>query len=112
MGRVSLPRGAYIEDGLLIVGDEAWTLREWQEAHAYEHSPERKAKKAENYQRFKERNPDYHRNYNREWMRQKRAGGPRVIGALHDLACTGPTKLSGCRCRKIKVYDKPREDVA
>ena len=50
--------------------------------------------------------------YKRDWMRRKRAGIraqrqdviPVAVSSLHDLACTGPTRPTGCRCKKVTLY--------
>ena len=43
--------------------------------------------------------------YQRDWARRKRARTrPQRVGTLHDLSCTGPTRATGCRCRKITLY--------
>lgn len=48
--------------------------------------------------------------YNRDWMRQFRArqraaqSYSQPVASLHNLSCTGPTRATGCRCRKIRIY--------
>lgn len=86
--RVRIPANAYIQDGLLIVGSEAWTLEEWER---------------------RPRTNEQHRIANREYMWNRRR---HPVGSLHDLACTGPTRATGCVCRKIVCYDKPAEAAA
>lgn len=100
---------------LIIVGDEAYTPEEWgaerlrrerKRARDRERNrtPERLAYNREHIRRWRERNPDYAR----EWMRRKR-GRPvgNLVGSLHSLRCTGPTQSAGCRCSKVKCYDRP-----
>ena len=46
--------------------------------------------------------------YQRDWARAKRARTrPQRVGTLHDLRCIGPTRATGCRCRKITMYRRP-----
>lgn len=67
----------------VIVGDEAWTEREF-EAHE-------RAKRT-----------------NRRWMRLHRGQDPRdVVAGLHALRCSGPTRNTGCLCTKIPLYGEP-----
>ena len=102
------------EEELIIIGDEAWTPEEIA-------AKERKlALKRERNRRYyaewRARNPERARQLNREHMRRKRGSVPRIpraprpllVGSLHSLACTGPTKATGCRCSKIRCYDKER----
>lgn len=30
----------------------------------------------------------------------------RAVASLHDLRCTGPTRSTGCRCRKVTLYER------
>lgn len=59
------------------------------------------------------------RAYKRKWALIQRAGGRqavnqaieegrayRVVGSLHSLSCTGPTRSKGCRCRKTTVLER------
>ena len=102
------------EEELIIIGDEAWTPEEIA-------AKERKlALKRERNRRYyaewRARNPERARQISREHMRRKRgsmpriprAPQPRLVGSLHSLACAGPTKATGCRCSKIRCYDRPR----
>ena len=108
------------EQELIIIGDEAWTPEEWARRHRPK-TPEQ-IERARAYNReYRARNRDKLRAYNREWTRAYRArlrasrplrvlkgAPPRLVGSLHSLACTGPTRATGCRCSKIRCYDKPR----
>jgi hypothetical protein len=93
---------------LIIVGDEAFTESEWaalerKRAYEREYSKRPYAKAAKNaYKReWSRRNREKLTAYNREWRHRNK---PVLVGSLHDLACTGPTKVTGCVCQKIKVY--------
>jgi hypothetical protein len=98
------------EEELVIIGDEAWTKAELERLERKrarnrryrERHPERLR---EAYARWRERNPERAREINLEHMRRKRKS---VVGSLHSLACTGPTKATGCRCSKIRCYNVPR----
>lgn len=101
---------------LVIVGDEAWTRAEW------EAEQDRIAKSRTRRRSYrarpdvKERTKQYdrvhrmeRRAYNREWMARYRSSrSSRLVGSLHDLACFGPTRDTGCVCNKIRFYDQPR----
>jgi hypothetical protein len=100
---------------LVIVGDEAWTPEEWE-------AEQRRRERHNAYHREYQRRPEvriWSAAYMREWRRQnlvrareisreasrRRRGTPgTLVGSLHDLACTGPTKATGCRCDKIRCY--------
>ena len=109
---------------LIIVGDEAWLPEEWdaeqrrrKRERSYEASPERRDAERKYQARWRESHREERRAYNREWMRRHRQSGPRPVGALHSLACSGPTIRTGCVCgkqgtRKIRVYDKPARRAA
>ena len=73
----------------VVVGEEAYTMEEWA-------ALEQRRKVAEL------------RAYKREWMRAKRlhSRAPVLLASLHDLGCSGPTRDTGCTCRKIKLYAK------
>ena len=113
---------------LTIVGDEALTPEDLDEAEGrraywrdyrrnrYQTDPEYREKIKARQREWGRRNREHKRQYAREWMRQKRAqdraGRPvrprRVpvayeVGSLHDLRCQGPTRATGCRCRKVTV---------
>ena len=106
--------GMIREEDLIIIGDEAWTPEEVaaKERRLARH---REANRRY-YARWRANNLDRAREINREHMRRKRgsvpriprAPQPRLVGSLHSLACTGPTKATGCRCSKIRCYDRPR----
>ena len=96
---------------LIIVGDEAYSVEEWEaeqrrlaadRERAAEHrlTPERRE-----YMRAYQLLPQ-RRAYKREWARRNRGSTATVVGSLHDLSCTGPTRRTGCRCQKIPMYRK------
>ena len=102
------------EEELIIIGDEAWTP---EEIAAKERSLAlKRARNRRYYAEWRARNPERAREINREHMRRKRgsipritrAPAPRFVGSLHSLACSGPTIATGCRCKKIRCYDRPR----
>ena len=101
-----------IERDLILIGDQAWTPEELRELERrrrddrerYRSNPKRRAQVIEAVRRFRERYPDDYRTYRRDYQRLRRR---HPVGSLHDLACTGPTKATGCRCHKITMYDKP-----
>lgn len=103
------------ERELVIVGDEAWTQEEW-EAEQAKRERKRAEKRAYNARPdVKERTRQWNaanrakrRAYNREWMARYRSSNSRLVGSLHDLACSGPTRLTGCVCHKVRCYSKPR----
>lgn len=104
---------------LIIEGDEAWSPEEWEveqvrlakrraEKRAYTARPDVK-ERTKAWDRAHRAN---RREYNRVWMARYRSMSsdkrPRLVGSLHDLACTGPTRATGCVCNKIRMYTKPR----
>lgn len=108
---------------LIIVGDEAYTREEWQEKErrraqdrAYRQRPDVRPRIIERVRRWQEANPERKRANNIRHMRRRRAEqlatavaegrAYRVVASLHDLRCSGPTKDSGCRCRKMTVLHK------
>ncbi len=106
MGRVK----PELIDGMVVVGELAYLPDEWARLER------RRAKVRETYARNRERhnaasrwhaaNPERVREINREHMRRKRLGETlkyRVTGSLHGLACSGPTKSSGCKCSKVTL---------
>lgn len=103
---------------LIIVGDEAWFRDEW-EAEQERRERGRAARRAynarpdvkERTRRWNRANRIARRAYNRAWMANYRASQSRLVGSLHDLACTGPTRDTGCVCNKIRCYSKPRLSV-
>jgi Lon protease-like protein len=96
----------------IIVGDEAWLREEW-EADQARRERKRASKRAYRARPdVKERTRQYarsHRAYKREWMARYRASQARLVGSLHDLACFGPTRDTGCVCHKVRCYSKPRQ---
>ena len=127
-------RAATTEPNLIIVGDEAFLPDEWEREERrrerdrqYRARPDIQPKEREYHRAWSERNRDHQRAYKREWMRRRREDPeyrerekrqrqereqgqrrhPHVVGSLHDLRCTGPTRHTGCRCRKIECYDRP-----
>ena len=111
------------EEDLIIIGDEAWTPEEWARRNSRHTnlSPEKRERDRAYTRLYYARNREKLRAYKREWQREYRArlravrplrvvkgAPPQLVGSLHSLACTGPTKATGCRCSKIRCYDKPR----
>jgi len=108
---MTLPDGAYVTpQGWVVIGDEAYLPEEMDAA-------ERRRARDRERSRRRYQNPEYREwvlNYQREYGRRKRhpMGYVEVtqIGSLHALACTGPTRITGCVCRwhdtkKIPVYE-------
>jgi len=100
---MTLPAGAYIEDGLIIYGEEAFRPHEWKPRRAYHRlTAEERA------------------HYNREWMRRQRivaraelieAGRVlRLVSSLHDVKCTGPTRVRGCVCSKVPLFERVSDE--
>ncbi len=100
-------------DGLVLSGDQAWTPEEWAAG-----APARKRRlerRRESQREWVARNPDRVREYAREWRNRnsiKLGRKPHVKrrvavryeqASLHDLACGGKTKATGCVCRKVMV---------
>jgi len=93
---------------LIIVDGEAWLPEEWEKRErrraydrAYRQRPGRKERSREILQRWRAENLERLRAYNREWMRRHREKV--AVASLHDLACTGPTRRTGCVCQKIRI---------
>lgn len=114
------PANGYVSrEGWLVCGDQAWTRDEWAATawhrardREYRRRPEVRARRIAASKRWAAEHREERKAYNREWMRRKRGNMPLPVGSLHDLACSGPTRATGCVCRKIKVYDKPVERAA
>lgn len=110
-----------------------WERR--QKRQAYERSPERMARKREVTRRWEAAHAEERRAYKAAWARQRRKDPEfrareneanrayfwahhderleaerrrrvRIVGSLHDLACTGRTRRTGCVCRKVPVYGR------
>lgn len=100
---------------LVIVGDQAWTREEWERrARPRPLTPEQRERKRAYARAYYWRNRDRINARNREWMARHRKPSMRVVktpvrlvGSLHSLACLGPTKATGCRCKKIRMYSGP-----
>ena len=97
------------ERDLVIVNDEAWTREEWERQEKLRakwraYNERNRAKRRAYYNKWREANREHRREYMRTYVRKDRR---RLVGSLHDGGCTGPTKATGCRCSKIKCYDKP-----
>ena len=96
---------------LIIESDQAWEPQE-QERRLRPFSPgraeRRKARRRIYMRGYRARNRETIRGYNRDWMARQRVSEQRLVGSLHSLACTGPTKDTGCRCSKVRCYSKPR----
>ncbi len=95
---LKLPPGAFIENGWIVYGDQAFRPNEW------------KRRTSRPYRRLTdEERAHYKRDYMRRWRAAQKVATHRAIrsvGSLHDLACTGPTKATGCVCRKVMLYQR------
>ena len=112
MGRVK----AELVDGMYVVGDLGYLPEEW------ERLERRRAQQRDYYRRNREArlaavarwhraNRDRVREIRRESARRRRQearGSMRIVASLHDLACAGPTKPTGCRCHKILIVREAR----
>ncbi len=105
-------------DGFVLVGDQAWTTEQWA---ARERSRERRRERdrahyqdSAYHREWAARNREHVRDYNREWARRNRlklgmkphSGRVAVkyeVASLHSMRCFGPTKATGCVCRKVMV---------
>lgn len=103
---------------LVIVGDEAWTAEEYEADQ-----PRREKRQAweREYRRrryhddpeYRARYLEYQYAYRRQpYVPEREAQSPKrlpplLVGSLHSLACTGPTQVTGCRCKKVKMYNRP-----
>lgn len=86
---MSLPNGAYVTpQGWVVIGDEAYL------------PDEKLPRERRPYRRLTD---EERATYNRDWMRRYRARKA-PVASLHALKCTGPTRKTGCRCRKIRLY--------
>ena len=97
MGRVK----AELIDGFYVVGDLAYLPHEWERLER--RRLKRREQSREAVRRWRAANPDRAREVTREYQRRVRFGEYRklqVTGSLHALKCTGPTKDTGCRCKK------------
>ena len=103
MGRVK----AELIDGLYVLGDLAYTPEEWAKRERDNARRKRNHEKLrEQVARWRAANPERARELNREHMRRKRLGDYKklqVTGSLHSLKCTGPTRDTGCRCKKTLI---------
>lgn len=113
-------------DDLIIVGDEAWTREEYEarqqklarkravekarrDADRPAYNAQQRAWRAANLERAREIRRESARRRRRALIDERRV--PVAIGSLHDLGCTGPTRATGCRCKKI-ILLRPVEKVA
>jgi ferric-dicitrate binding protein FerR (iron transport regulator) len=126
-----------MEDGLYIVGEQALTreqyaayrrMRDRDNARDRErraNDPEYRERSNAYFRAWRDRNREHFRKYHRERARRMRLdpaqrekdrayareyrnrNRPRVVGSLHGLACTGPTRATGCQCHKILCWDRP-----
>ena len=95
----------------VVVGNVAYTAEEWervQRKREYQRRPEVRARRRETERRYRVAHPE-RRVLHREYMRRWRAGHPkpRLMASLHDLACSGPTKATGCVCHKVRIHGVP-----
>ncbi len=108
-------------DGFVLVGDQAWTTEQWAaRERSLQLQRERKRAyykdgKGRDYHReWVARNREHVRDYKREWQRRYRlelGAKPRSgrvavkyeVASLHSMRCFGPTKATGCVCRKVMV---------
>ena len=98
---------------MIVYRDQAYTADEWearnrrlaaQRNHRKVHSAEEKERRAAYAREWRARNPERWREIRR---RYKRNAQRRVVGSLHSLSCIGPTRVTGCVCDKIKMYNRP-----
>lgn len=98
-------------DGMVVVGELAYLPDEWvrlerRRATGRAYYARNREQRLATVKSWQAANPERVRELNREHMRRRRLSGHieyRVTGALHDLACTGPTKRNGCRCSKVTL---------
>ncbi len=99
------------DDGLILVRDEAFTPEQWA---ARERSNARRRERSQQHREWEARNREHIRDYKREWQARNRLKvgmKPRSkvvavkyhTGSLHSMRCFGPTKATGCVCRKVMV---------
>ena len=90
---MTLPEGAYITpEGWVVIGEEAYLPGDKLPA------PKR---------RYRWLTDEQREHYHRDWMRayrERQRVHPQSFAALHDLRCTGPTRRTGCQCKKIPLY--------
>ena len=117
MGRVGRPRiAAELVDGLYVVGDEAYLPDEWEHLQRQrqkwrEYHQRNRERRNEQARRWQAEHPERFREIRRESARRRRQearGSMRIVASLHDLACAGPTKPTGCRCHKILIVREAR----
>lgn len=94
---MKLPAGAYVTpEGWIVYGDQAYTAEEWTRR-----GPRRPYRRLTDEERA-----TYHRDWMRAYRARLREQSPLVVGSLHDLRCTGPTRATGCVCQKILMYNR------
>lgn len=110
---------AELIDGMYVVGDLAYLPDEWERlerrrAQQRAYYRDNRDRRLASQRKWRDAHPERIRELRRESARRKRAErrGARVTGSLHDLRCFGPTKATGCVCRKILVVTTPREAAA
>ena len=98
---------------LVIVGDEAWTREEWEEAERkrakrreYDKRPDVRARKAAYWREY--RKQPHVKAYQREWKRKDRAAR-KPIASLHSLRCWGPHQRPRKYCIPILGYAERAE---
>jgi hypothetical protein len=136
MGRVK----AELIDGFYVVGELGYLPDEWHRLER--ERARRREQRAAYHRAYREANRERIREINREHMRRKRAGEAsrpavspeerrarklhrsrkwavggeyralQVTASLHGLACTGPTKVTGCRCDKTLIVRDVTEAAA
>lgn len=92
---------AELIDGMYVVGDLAYLPSEWERMER--RRLRRRELSRKNVAAWRARNPERAREVTREYNRRRRHGNYRklqVTASLHDLRCSGPTKDTGCRCKK------------
>ena len=101
----------------VVVGDEAWLREDWERRERRRKwdreyrrqlrtDPEYRARLAAYQREYRRRHKERVKDYQREYMRRRRAGMAVPRASLHDLRCTGPTRSTGCRCRKVIILAK------
>ena len=100
-----MPRAkAEFIDGFYVVGDLAYLPHEWERLER--RRLRRRELSRKNVAAWRARNPERAREVTREYNRLRRYGDYKrlqVTGSLHSLKCTGPTRDTGCRCKKTLI---------
>lgn len=93
---------------LIMEGDEALTPEEYA-ARVHRRAWERDYRRARYHTdpEYRARAIRYVAEY--RWRKRQASGTVlRAVASLHSFRCTGPTKPTGCRCRKTVIYEPVR----